>query len=618
MKIIARFLLGLFLLVSSALWADTLYVDCQLTTDCITYNPATRLCDGGTYKGYKNLQAALDNVQIGDVILGREGRYHPEGPTFNYLIPASKNGTSWNEGEYFTLKSADGEWMILDGQNNVQFAVIGDGTAKSYWKFERLEITGGRTPSTARGFFAKGGPFIFRYCYIHDNLSPQANNIPAGLSGKNWSNSLVEYCYFKNNGSIEDTWINASHIIIYSDYNELGNAKNGFIDLGTGKHAMKNEWRYNLFEGASNGIWITKGDQFFTGRNTGYSEVANTYGDKIHHNIFMDMASWAIGLNQDFAQVYNNIMYNCGSAVVAGYATTFPGPYKPVIYNNSYIKTKRGAIHKHTLYNKEVVLPNPNYYAFHYNDFTDSVPTFLGNSERFEEFTAFTLNDKGAIAGATQDSFIINHCYSHRPASHSFDTDGSRMIYMGESRYTIDQFKTLRPGVKLWMNADNPQDNLYKGTTGADRYKTRGGHVLNGDTTIANGGIGGSHPYLQGVMIPSYIGATDPNDDSWVDTVLNLTRLSVMTGMNMVLDNDQSSVKLFPNPVSTTLTISGGSSLCDKGKIELYTLKGTKIHQTSQDVFFPHQVDVSGYEPGFYLLKVIMDGKCFTQKVVKE
>jgi hypothetical protein len=50
--------------------------------------------------------------------------------------------------------------------------------------------------------------------------------------------------------------------------------------------------------------------------------------------------------------------------------------------------------------------------------------------------------------------------------------------------------------------------------------------VLSGSTTIANGGIGGPHPYLGGVVMPSYVGATNPNDNAWVDGVLGLADLS--------------------------------------------------------------------------------------------
>ena len=65
-----------------------------------------------------------------------------------------------------------------------------------------------------------------------------------------------------------------------------------------------------------------------------------------------------------------------------------------------------------------------------------------------------------------------------------------------------------------------------QGSSGAYKYMTNRNHYLEGSKTIANGGIGGSHPYLAGVIIPSYVGATDPNNDSWVDTVLNLVDLT--------------------------------------------------------------------------------------------
>jgi hypothetical protein len=55
-----------------------------------------------------------------------------------------------------------------------------------------------------------------------------------------------------------------------------------------------------------------------------------------------------------------------------------------------------------------------------------------------------------------------------------------------------------------------------------------GNHVLHGDTTISNGGLGSPHPYLTGVAIPTYVGATDPSDpgnSQWVDEVLSLRNL---------------------------------------------------------------------------------------------
>jgi hypothetical protein len=50
---------------------------------------------------------------------------------------------------------------------------------------------------------------------------------------------------------------------------------------------------------------------------------------------------------------------------------------------------------------------------------------------------------------------------------------------------------------------------------------TLGSHLIEPSITIANGGIGDSHPYLSGVTIPSYIGAANPSDNSWVSGVVN-------------------------------------------------------------------------------------------------
>jgi hypothetical protein len=62
---------------------------------------------------------------------------------------------------------------------------------------------------------------------------------------------------------------------------------------------------------------------------------------------------------------------------------------------------------------------------------------------------------------------------------------------------------------------------LYEGTTGAAKYITIGKHTVEGSKDISSAGIGGNHPYLSGVEFPTYIGATNPCDNGWVDVVLN-------------------------------------------------------------------------------------------------
>jgi hypothetical protein len=66
----------------------------------------------------------------------------------------------------------------------------------------------------------------------------------------------------------------------------------------------------------------------------------------------------------------------------------------------------------------------------------------------------------------------------------------------------------------------------YVGSSGADRYKLTGNYTLDGTHHILDSGLAGVHPYLNGVSIPSYIGAVDPNNDGWVDTVLSLSDIN--------------------------------------------------------------------------------------------
>jgi len=68
-------------------------------------------------------------------------------------------------------------------------------------------------------------------------------------------------------------------------------------------------------------------------------------------------------------------------------------------------------------------------------------------------------------------------------------------------------------------------------------YITNGAYVIEGAVTIADGGIGGNHPYLSGVTIPSYVGPTDPNDNEWVAGVT--TDLTNTTWLMGTADRDE-------------------------------------------------------------------------------
>ena len=81
------------------------------------------------------------------------------------------------------------------------------------------------------------------------------------------------------------------------------------------------------------------------------------------------------------------------------------------------------------------------------------------------------------------------------------------------------------PTVKNYEKSSSEgSDPLFLGVTGFFKYITRPDHIVNGSIRIKNGGIGGAHPYLNGVTIPSYLGATNPNDNAWVRGLLEDVR----------------------------------------------------------------------------------------------
>ena len=449
----------------------------------------------------------------GDDIYIRGGTYNE-----NVLLPhdGSKDGTADN---YSSIQSYPGEWAIINGGHNAAYVLGYTETGSlgandtAYWRFERLEITGGCSGSTSEqcyGIGVNGGPFIVRYCYIHDNYCADSGESPAGVGGYCWRDSKIEYNHFYNNGDYGGD--NGGDIVIYSDYRPADD------DFNSGSYAgyyyARNEIKYNLFsggDGSSHGGNIgirQKGIQDMIDGD--YSDMTyKDWGDDIHHNIFIDYAHSGVQIWQDFAQVFKNIFDQC-PIFVKSYSS---GPNKPqahvVIYNNtvsgSHIKEYAGG--SETSWTVYTYLMN------------NIVENFGLDNDHYSTSIHFGAHMDGNASVVTIPSATtINHNYLYRPQIDDTWLVGgwSNDTY----RQTTSEFDSQYSRSNYQKASSEGTDNLFKGTTGADKYITRGEHVVSGSTTIANGG-GSSHPYLTNVDIPTYIGATNPDDNGWVDGVLN-------------------------------------------------------------------------------------------------
>lgn len=540
-----KYLLIIFLLCSSNLWGAYLYVDqgdheTGVTWDDTDGHSYTSSADGfpGAGTGYNTIQAAVDAASPGDTIYMRGGTYSDkqaegDGDFSTVIIPHTKDGTSE---AWYTLTSYPGEWAILDGGNTGDesggivspgFNSWGqDASNLQYWKFERFEVTG-----YTSGIWMTGGPITFRYLYIHDNDS-SGNDFNSGIMVMQPRYNTIEYCYITGNyGGVN---ANNGNIIFDSDQRD-GTGDGTAFDANYATH--HNIVRYNYLGGDSPQNFRHKNQQRF-GVNSRNPEVYTykEYGDLIHHNIALGAP---IRTCQDFCQVYNNI----SNREIAHQSGDVPIIYNMCVYNNTVIGqgTEYAQYEAPSGVGEAGNTAYLNYYddgdtrtvhnhMWYYNNIADSAVggykqtsfQFYWNMPSHDANWLWDMSDTVVERNLVRDNaYTLNS--ARYIVGHNYNYTGCDGQY-----YTTEAFNSCSAtwrGVGSVLNFEQDGGTLFQGASGADQYRSVGSFDVDGESggyTVANGGIGGAHPYLSGVTIPSYIGATDPSDDDWVAGVLSL------------------------------------------------------------------------------------------------
>jgi hypothetical protein len=515
--------------VPVAALATNIYVDADCTGNPETdYDPAGNSCSGGSDTVYSTVANAVAAMSGGDDIYIRGGTYN-EGCIY---ISGNDSGTAEN---YSSIQSYPGEWAIIDGERDC------DCVAKSvfamnaspqlqYFKFERLEITGGGLSGgsgvTAAGIYLYDvNNVVVRYCYIHDNLADDGTENPAGVSLHTPMGCVIEYNWFDDNGTVAATNGNATNINFFSDYKDDTDD-----DFDSTNCTKENIVRYNLLQ-SPNGYAVSglrhKNQQIFGEQDRDPNDMTyKNWGDKWHHNIIMDMDGMGIEVQQDFAQVYNNIIHfksgvredNNGGIFIKKFGSAAE-VYQTTVYNNTILGSgaEITGIHVSGLSSSKDFHP--------YSQVYNNIVSNFGDDYRREDISLGTTinsaNDWDPLGTITLTDCPVDRNYVYQPADADEYAVARADYFGGDHRFTTAEYNSAY-SVTNYTNAYNAEDLLFQDTSGAGQYKTRSAHVLTGATTIANGGIGGAHPYLSGVTIPSYVGATDPHDNAWVAGVLSL------------------------------------------------------------------------------------------------
>lgn len=504
---------------------DTLFVDSAIASYTTEYDIATRSATGGSYTACPTVQQGVDSMAAGSAhILLRDGTY-----TEVVNLPWTKNGSAWVDGHFNIIESYQDEWAKIDGNNDSGFVIgiLSDNIitrATTYWKFRKLEVTGGAKTtdsSRASGFHMNKGPIVIDSCVIHDNIANgESGDILGGIVGYGWDMCIIQNCVFYNNGDTLENNDNFADISLYSDY-RYNNIDTGFIYWPTVKSRVRNKIRYNYFKKGDyqcGGIF-GKGGQILCGQNLdgdSFSYDYKNFGDDIHHNIFENRRS-AIRWPTTYAQIHNNVFDSC----ILGYMSNNPDAYMiqgVVAYNNTGTNCIHSVIRLCNSDYADGYTTNfeRNLFGWIENNLSDtsaSVPVY--NEEEFS-----SLRTPGD-ATANYDSTYVRNNYSWNPDSNpTYDPSGTYFYMERENRYTVSSYSKWRN----WLNYRDAGNLLWD-----TLYIADSSHIIatgTPDTTMANGGIGGDHPYIEGITLPSYVGAAITGD-AWPDTVLALSELGV-------------------------------------------------------------------------------------------
>lgn len=495
--------------------------------------------DGSIANPYKTPQKGVDALAAngpGNTLYFRGGVYY-DIPSYSDTheginLSALNQATSWDN--CYTIRSYPGEWAIFDGSAvagkewMAAFRGATSGGLQGYIKFTNFEIRNLYGTVGCGGIIMKGGPYICRFLYVHDNTCAIGNNNPAGIiySGA-VGDSLIEYCAVVGNGHRDTPNENAANIALLGDYiygwggQELRNV-NGFTTA-----RFSNVVRYCYINGIGSGSGCTsvgikeKGPQFLCSNAYGEAPPVDennwiSQGSSYHHNVIENHRVLGIYNKTDFGQIHHNIIDQNGSAypsIAAGTSgTDRRGPDKVVIYNNTVKDSNGGIVFFNAPQSDTPTTSISTLYATYsaYNNLLSDIAVF-------DNRTILTLDPIGSGSIANMGG---------KP---SWDVDALlelRNNYAaGCSRNDI-HFQDEYIGVgdlNSWANSGGNEavvssNALYAGAAGADQYTLNPSYP--GYSTLSSGGRGGSHPYLSGTNIPTYIGAVAPTGGAWVSGVM--------------------------------------------------------------------------------------------------
>jgi hypothetical protein len=260
------------------------------------------------------------------------------------------------------------------------------------------------------------------------------------------------------------------------------------------------------------------------------------YGDKIHHNIIKNV-SVGFRIDQDYCQVYNNIIWlsanNEDPLLVFesrdGFELGRRGATRTCFYNNTaYADSGMGvgfSVGNRSSVGAYDCARDGNVAQWGYGYAQNNI--IMGAVHDYD--SSFLFAEMAGNLSCTPPNPLNpadGHFLFHRNLFFKNEYyDGGKVIRLSNQEYTPAEIDATPASDITWQINTG---TLFRGVSGADQYRTIGSFTLDGSHTILNGGIRGAHPFLSGITMPSYVGATNPADDAWVAGVLSLANIETL------------------------------------------------------------------------------------------
>jgi hypothetical protein len=336
----------LFSSVISATYADTLYVDPSLSSDCSsTYSIESRSCTGGSSTAYASLNRALGDVSPGDEVILRAGSYGQISPS-----------VSGESNRPITIKSYAGETASISNLSTIALSItdrsniIIDGlTVNNVVGFGRLEDSSNITIRNSNFSSASSSGTTGALKLVRSTHNSILNN-----SFQDGSDNMVLQDASDYNKIIGNNFYIGSHSLLSircSEYNiirnnQFGNPDQKAVEIydceGTSDAPVRlNSTKQNLFE--DNLFYDTLGyyaDHRYNAIQHGAQHTIvrknvfrNCEGGGVNYQYYSDESLYVYG-----NRMYNNTFYSNSCHGIIGNSGSSSRYYDNRVVNNLLYK----------------------------------------------------------------------------------------------------------------------------------------------------------------------------------------------------------------------------------------------------------------------------------------